>query len=85
MPKKRVPKIRLLEMSDLDPRLQHHASEWRKMGSDPTIFRVFGHIPAEIYLAFLEFYRKLRYRGRIDVGLKEIVRMRIARLNGCDF
>lgn len=82
---KKIPVTRLLEIEELDPRLQEKVRELRQMGGDPSTLRVFGQLPAGIYLPFLEFYGKLRYEGRIDIGLKEIVRMRIAHHNDCQF
>ncbi len=44
---------------------------------------VFGHCP-EAFKAFLAFYRPLKYGGRLDFALKELVRLRIAALNDCE-
>ena len=82
---KRVPKVRLMGISELDAQLQEKVKEWQEMGADPNLFLIWGHMPAHILTTFLEFYNKLRYMGRIDVGLKEMVRLRIAHLNGCHY
>lgn len=46
------------------------------------MFGVYGHAP-EAFGAFLAFYRPLKYGGRLPFALKELVRLRIAALNGC--
>jgi hypothetical protein len=46
------------------------------------VFGVYGHAP-EPFAAFLAFYRPLKYGGRLPFALKELVRLRIAGLNGC--
>lgn len=46
------------------------------------MFGVYGHAP-EAFRAFLEFYRPLKYGGRLPFELKELVRLRIAELNAC--
>jgi alkylhydroperoxidase family enzyme len=46
------------------------------------MFGVYGHAP-EAFSAFLAFYRPLKYDGRLPFPLKELVRLRIAALNGC--
>lgn len=85
MSEKRVPKVRLMDIIELAPRLQEKARQWKEMGSDPTLLRVFGHLPVHIYLSFLDFYNFLRFEGRVNLPLKEIIRLRVANLNECHF
>ena len=56
------------------------AQMFRATGDE--MFGVYGHAP-EAFSAFLAFYRPLKYGGRLPFGLKELVRLRIAALNGC--
>lgn len=51
--------------------------------SGDEMFAVYGHSP-EAFARFLAFYRPLKYGGRLDFALKELVRLRIAALNGCE-
>jgi alkylhydroperoxidase family enzyme len=60
-----------------DPAL---AAMMRATGDE--MFGVYGHAP-EAFGAFLAFYRPLKYGGRLPFALKELVRLRIAALNGC--
>lgn len=60
-----------------DPTL---AAMFRASGDE--MFGVYGHAP-EAFGAFLEFYRPLKYGGRLPFALKELVRLRIAELNDC--
>jgi hypothetical protein len=46
------------------------------------MFGVYGHCP-DLFTAFLQFYRPAKYSGRLPFGLKELVRLKIAALNGC--
>ena len=59
-------------------------SELRAMAeqSGDEMFGVYGHCP-EAFAAFLQFYRPLKYGGHLPFALKELVRLRIAELNGC--
>lgn len=50
--------------------------------SGDEMFGVYGHAP-DAFRAFLAFYRPLKYGGRLPFALKELVRLRIAELNGC--
>jgi alkylhydroperoxidase family enzyme len=56
------------------------AEMFRATGDE--MFSVYGHAP-EAFSAFLAFYRPLKYGGRLPFALKELVRLRIAALNGC--
>jgi hypothetical protein len=46
------------------------------------MFGVYGHCP-DLFTAFLQFYRPAKYGGRLPFALKELVRLKIAALNGC--
>ena len=68
---------RLTPAQITDPKL---AEMFRASGDE--MFGVYGHAP-EAFAAFLEFYRPLKYGGRLPFALKELVRLRIAELNDC--
>lgn len=51
--------------------------------SGDEMYGVFGHCP-EAFKAFLDFYRPLKYGGRLPFALKELVRLRVAALNDCE-
>lgn len=46
------------------------------------MFGIYGHCP-DLFQAFLQFYRPAKYGGRLPFALKELVRLKIAALNGC--
>lgn len=48
------------------------------------ITRVFGHNP-QLFDAWNGFYRNILRDGTVPVRLKELVRLRIAQLNECQF
>jgi hypothetical protein len=60
-----------------DPELRGMAE-----ASGDEMYGVYGHC-AELFAAFLRFYRPAKYAGRLPFGLKELVRLRIAALNEC--
>ena len=47
-----------------------------------SVARIFGHHP-EMWRAWNGFYAHVMTDGAVPVRLKEIVRLRIAALNGC--
>jgi hypothetical protein len=53
------------------------------LASGDEMYGVFGHCPGA-FKAFLDFYRPLKYGGRLPFPLKELVRLRIAALNDCE-
>ncbi len=53
----------------------------RIAGSDLVEIR--GKMPAEIYAASVEMYRVLWRHGRLDTRLRELLRLKSARLAGC--
>ena len=48
------------------------------------LVRVFGHAPGT-FARWNDWYRAIIADGAVDSRLKEIVRLRIAQLNDCDF
>lgn len=45
-------------------------------------FGIYGHCP-DLFRAFLQFLRGIRYGGRLPFAMKELVRLKIAELNKC--
>jgi AhpD family alkylhydroperoxidase len=60
------------------------AQTWTAMGSDTTFLRMLNY-RGDLVPAFFDFYIRLRNDGLIPAKLKELVRLRIARLNTCRY
>jgi AhpD family alkylhydroperoxidase len=60
------------------------AKNWKAMGSDTTFLRMLNH-RGDLIPAFFDFYVRLRNDGLLPAKLKELVRLRIARLNTCRY
>lgn len=60
------------------------AADWKAYGSDTTFLRMLNH-RGDLIPAFFDFYMRLRGDGLLPAKLKELVRLRIARLNTCRY
>lgn len=60
------------------------AADWKAMGSDTTFIRMLNY-RADLVPAFFDFYMRMRGDGLLPAKLKELVRLRIARLNTCRY
>lgn len=60
------------------------AADWKAMGSDTTFIRMLNY-RADLVPAFFDFYMRMRGDGLLPARLKELVRLRIARLNTCRY
>ncbi len=72
------PRLRLLTNEELPP-------EWvARLGPDEQndILRVFGH-NAALFKRWNEFYGPIMRDGAVSMRVKELMRLRIARLNEC--
>ena len=73
-----TPRLRLLTNEELPPtwaaRLQPDEQN--------DILRVFGH-HAELYTRWNDFYKLIMRDGAVPMRTKELMRLRIARLNEC--
>jgi uncharacterized peroxidase-related enzyme len=56
----------------------------KQFGSTPNLFRAMAHRP-ELLLTFWNLHRELWTGGVVDVKTKELVALRVAHLNGCDY
>lgn len=60
------------------------AESWKALGSDTTFVRMLSH-RADLVPAFFDFYARLRGDGHVSARVKELARLRIARLNTCRY
>lgn len=75
-------RIKLVPTEELPPQLRNIAKEAEVHKLNPAIFQAAGNL-AETYEAFWAFYAPLKLEGLLDARLKELVRLKIADLNGC--
>jgi hypothetical protein len=60
------------------------AAQWKANGSDTTFVRLLSY-RADLAPAFFDFYMPLRGDGLVPARIKELARLRIARLNTCRY
>ena len=77
-------RMRMLEFDELAPQVQDMVTKWMAEGGDPNFSRTFGRLPA-LLRDYITFYSRLMRKGLLTVRLKELVRLRLARLNTCHY
>lgn len=77
-------RIDLPPLESLTGEIGQLAQTWKAMGSDTTFLRMLNH-RADLVPAFFDFYIRMRNDGLLPAKLKELVRLRIARLNTCRY
>jgi len=77
-------KLRLLEKDELDKELRVICTELERQTGSSASTRVLAHHP-HLLKALLNFRGTLAKEGHLDLSLKELVRLKIARLNGCPY
>ncbi len=70
-----LPRLRLARDDELPEPLRERTD---------AVTRVFGH-NARLLQAWNEWYRPLIRDGAVSARLKELVRLRVAQLNACEF
>ena len=76
--------IAVPEEETLSGQVAQLAAEWREVGSDSSFLRMLSS-RSELVLPFFDFYQQLRDDGLVSAKIKELVRLRIARLNSCHY
>ena len=76
-------RVSVLEKNRLTPKLAKYAERAAASGPEQAImFQVLGHCP-EMFQAYFQFYFPWHTGGAVDPVLKELVRLKVARLNDC--
>lgn len=75
-------RIRLLEVSEMEPQMAEIAVAMEEMVGDGTAMRAVAHRP-DIVQAFGTFYQTLQKEGLLSRKLVELVRLAIAQINQC--
>lgn len=74
----------MIDRDKLDPELQAMLAKWEAEGGDPNFILTFGRLP-ESLKRFVSFYSPLVRKGLVEHRTKELVRLRLAQLNECQY
>lgn len=77
-------KLRLLEKGELDEELRAICDELERQTGSSASTRVLSHHP-RLVKALSTFRGTLAKEGILEASLKELVRLKIARLNACPY
>jgi len=77
-------RIPMVELEQLDEELREMVAKWEVEGGDPNFIRTFGRLP-ETFKRFVRFYSPLVRKGLVEHRTKELVRLRLAQLNECQY
>lgn len=75
-------RIRPLEDAELPAETAAQVAALESAGEDATLLRVLAHHP-ELFASYFRFYTPAHEGGVLAPDLKELVRLKIARLNDC--
>lgn len=75
-------RIELLEDEALPPDALAQVRQVEANGGDASVLRAVAHLP-ELFNAYFAFYYPAHQGGLVEPELKELVRLKIARLNDC--
>jgi alkylhydroperoxidase family enzyme len=79
-----MPKLRLFEMHELDDELRAICLELEQQSGSSASTRALAHHPG-LVKALRRFRGTLAKEGLLEASLKELVRLKIARLNACQY
>jgi len=75
-------RIGLLEDDQLTPEARKQVQAVEASGADASVLRAVGH-RQEMFDQYFKFYYPAHQGGVVEADLKELVRLKIARLNDC--
>jgi hypothetical protein len=77
-----MPRIRLLNDDELAQPVLEQVSAIEQAGGDASVLRALGH-RQDMFDPYFAFYYPSHEGGIVEADLKELVRLKIARLNDC--
>jgi len=77
-----MPRIRLLNDDELAPAVLEQVKAIEQSGGDASVLRALGH-RQDMFDPYFMFYYPSHDGGIVEAELKELVRLKIARLNDC--
>lgn len=78
-------RIDSIEDRQVTPEIKKYFQIAEKRGApNPTLLRILARDPLSLSV-FYDAWNEIFYGGRVDHGLKEIVRVRMARVRGCGY
>ena len=75
-------RIRLLADEELPPETAKQVAAIEGAGGDASVSRALAHHP-ELFERYFRFYSRSHDEGLLEPELKELVRLKVARLNDC--
>lgn len=75
-------RISLLEDDQLNPQARRQVESVEASGADASVLRAVGH-RQDMFDQYFKFYYPSHQGGIVEPDLKELVRLKIARLNDC--
>ncbi len=75
-------RISLLADDELPDDVRERVAQVEAAGGDAAVLRAVAHRP-DMFDAYFAFYYPAHQQGLVEPDLKELVRLKIARLNDC--
>lgn len=75
-------RLRLLEDAELTPTAREQATAIEASGRDASVLRAVAH-RQDMFDRYFQFYYPAHQGGVVEPELKELVRLKVARLNDC--
>ncbi len=77
-------RITVPDEDSLSGQVAQLAADWKEVGSDSSFLRMLSY-RSDLVPPFFEFYQTMRDDGLVSAKIKELARLRIARLNSCNY
>ena len=75
-------RVRLLSDQELPPAARERVQAVEATGADASVLRALAH-RQDMFDQYFKFYYATHQQGLVEPALKELVRLKIARLNDC--
>lgn len=75
-------RVRLLNDEELNPTTRERVRAVEAAGADASVLRAIAH-RQDMFDQYFQFYYPTHNGGLVEPALKELVRLKIARLNDC--
>ena len=77
--------LRLVQEHEMDAALRQIYKTAIKRSGDATFIQTAANAPEVLHWYYDEFCDKLFYGGRVEIRLKELIRLKLGKIHGCAY
>jgi hypothetical protein len=72
-------------LDEMDSDFRIKVNNGRKLGLDTRFLEIAANAPHMVNFYWGDFYEDIFFKGKVPVRIKELIRLHLSQLHGCEF